>query len=994
MSGRARTLLATAALLVAAIVGAARPARALEPGKRADEYAHAAWPTVAHASSVQTIRPSPAGHLWVGTSEGLVRFDGQRVTTFDPRRVRGAADGEVRAVLEASDGRLWVGAFRGGLSRLEADRQTAGHWGPEEGMPEGFLFGLVETADGTIWSSGRHGVHRFPRGRPLDRPVPTSEGLPALCTHALTVDGGGTLWAGTHAGLARWTGQRWQAEAGGPPAGSFIDVVVADRDRSLWLGTRTAGLWQRTPEGRWRSFTVDAGLGSLEVTAVLRDRQGTLWVATRGGNLTWLDGDRFRAFPPLPRLCTDRVQALAEDAEGGLWIGTEQCGLHRLADQPFRLLTTADGLASDRILGVGALPGGDLLVGMRGGGMSRLRAGQNTFEPVRCSAGQACEQCWDFSVSPAGGAWAVCRTNVVLRWDGQALARVDRLPGGMTEASFAVEARDGALWLALEKKVVRVHQGVTTRLHDQEVFQGPRILFEGGDGTMWIATEDAVIAWRDGKTQVVRLPSSERPAEVANFHQDAAGVLWMATKGEGIRRLRHPRDQITTVGVGHGLPTGWIVQLLEDDHGRLWASSSKGLFSVEKRQLEELADGKRPALHAALYDASDGIQMRPDPFGHPAGFKDRAGRLWFATNGGLAVVEPPAQAPAPRVTIEQVRLGGERVELGRPIAGRAPSDLDVTFSASTFAPPDTVSFRYRLREGDGDWVEIGSTRTLHHARLEPGDYQLTIAARTRHGTWSAEPTRLAFTLRPPFHRSPAFALLAALAAGLVLFAAHRARIARTRAELQTVMAERTRIAREVHDTLAQAFVATSVQLECLEEALEGDPRAGAKARRHLETARKVVEESLDEARRAVWVLRPQAIESGLVPALQTLVERVSGGTGAAVELAVSGTARELPPLVASNLLRIAHEAVANAHRHARARRIALTLAFEPRRVALSVADDGRGMLAANDVVAPGDAHGASQGIIGMKERAAQIGGTLSIEGTSERGTTVRVEVAA
>jgi signal transduction histidine kinase len=196
-----------------------------------------------------------------------------------------------------------------------------------------------------------------------------------------------------------------------------------------------------------------------------------------------------------------------------------------------------------------------------------------------------------------------------------------------------------------------------------------------------------------------------------------------------------------------------------------------------------------------------------------------------------------------------------------------------------------------------------------------------------------------------------------------------------------VMGERARIAREIHDTLAQGFVATSVQLECLEEALEGGD--GAAARRRLGTARKVVDETLDEARRAVWVLRPETIAQGLVPALQTLVERVSGGTPVALE--VTGATRELSPLVASNLLRIAHEAVANARRHADATRIVLRLAFSPGAISLSVADDGKGLQGPS---------GDGTGIMGMNERAADMGGQLTMNSTPGQGTTVRVEVAA
>ncbi len=183
-------------------------------------------------------------------------------------------------------------------------------------------------------------------------------------------------------------------------------------------------------------------------------------------------------------------------------------------------------------------------------------------------------------------------------------------------------------------------------LAEQEAFQGYRILFEGQGGTMWIAADDGLAAWRAGaQPPSCACPPAERPAEVANFLEDAGGTLWMATKGEGIRRLRG--DRISTIGVEQGLPSGWIVQLLEDGAGRLWASSSKGIFWVPRRELDEVADGRRLRVHPSLYDANDGIQIRSESFGHPAGFKDEQGRLWFATNSGVVVVDPPARPGRP-----------------------------------------------------------------------------------------------------------------------------------------------------------------------------------------------------------------------------------------------------------------------------------------------------------------------------------------------------------
>jgi signal transduction histidine kinase len=213
--------------------------------------------------------------------------------------------------------------------------------------------------------------------------------------------------------------------------------------------------------------------------------------------------------------------------------------------------------------------------------------------------------------------------------------------------------------------------------------------------------------------------------------------------------------------------------------------------------------------------------------------------------------------------------------------------------------------------------------------------------------------------------------------------AHRLRLGRVRAALQAALAERTRIAREIHDTLAQAFVAMSVQLECLDQAVKKDDPA--MLRRHLDGARQVVKDSLEEARRSVWVLRPQALDRGLVPAIQTLVQRLSGDT--VVALDVTGPPRSLPPAAEANLLRMAQEAVANAYRHAGAGRIEVHLAYAPRTVTLSVCDDGGGLQ-------PGVAPELGQGLLGLRERTDELGGRLTVDSAPGRGTTIHVEIPA
>jgi len=946
-------------------------ARALEPGAPPDEYVRAAWPSVAHASAVRALATDRSGYLWIGTSEGLVRFDGQSMRPFDGEGAAGIVTGNIERVFEASDGALWVGSRTEGLSRLAGTARTWLQTG--DGLPSQLVRAFAETADGTIWVATFGGVARLRRGSL--RPQPASAGLVDPRVDSLAVDSAGVLWAGTRGGLFRWQPERerWQPERSHPAAATRVHALLAAPDGALWVGTVGAGLLERRGAG-WRAYAGKEGLGSDEVSALLRERGGRLWVATRNGGLAWLAGQRFQRFAWSTAECERSIDALAEDAEGGLWIGTESCGLHRLHDRPIGIIGRRDGLPSDAILGLQGGPDGSVWLGTRDAGMARIPPGARRAQPVPWSLPPGAS-CWDLAPE-AGGSWAVCTPSDLLRWNGTGMAHA-ALPPGLDAVEMVMRARDGAVWLAHGDRVVRWQGGTATRLAAQERLSGKRVPYQGPSGTVWIAADDGVAVWRDGVERLIRFPAGTA-VEASNLLEDGAGALWIGTKGAGVRLVRG--DRVASIGPAQGLPTGWIVQILEDDGGRLWMTSGKGLVSVPRRELEELADGRRARILPDVYDGADGVLMRTEPFGHPAGWKGPDGRLWFATLGGIAVVDPATlRAPPPRVTIEEVRVNG------RPTSGSAlgtgPRDLEVAFAARSFAAPETVLLRHRLQGRDSGWIEAGAGRNARYPQLEPGRYRLVVSARHRDGAWGGDGASLELHIRQPFHRSPWFALAAALAGALLLFAAHRVRLTHARAGLQAVMAERARIARDLHDTLAQAFVATSVRLECLDHALESADRATM--RRHLEAARSVVKLSLEEARRAVWVLRPQGLEQGLPAAFETLVGGATGDTR--VELEVLGTPRPLAPTVEANLLRIAQEGVSNAYRHARAQRIALRLAFHARAVEMSVSDDGTGL---------GSGRPVERGLAGMKERAADIGGTLMIQSRPGGGTAIRVEVQA
>jgi signal transduction histidine kinase/ligand-binding sensor domain-containing protein len=974
------------ALAIALGLALAGDAAALDPGRPLDQIARRSWPRVQQSSAVRALLPARSGYLWIGTADGLVRFDGHAMVGFDGQRLPGVVTGNIERIFEAADGALWVGSRDEGLSRIRGGHAVA--VGVAGGLPASLVRAFAEPADGAVWVATFAGVVRFAPGSL--RPQPLNEGLPDPRVDSIAVDAAGNVWAGTRGGLARFdpAARRWQAELGPAGAPVRVQTLLAPRDGSLLVGSFGAGVWERRGAA-WRAFGPAEGLPSAQVSALLVDRDGRLWAATRDGGLAWRAGDRFSRLALALGPCDQNIEALAEDAEGGLWVATEFCGLHRLQDRPVQTLSTRDGLPMDSILGLAGAADGTVWIGTRGGGLARVAPDNARAQSLPCPADLPCSGCWDIAPAAGGAFWAVCGTNDLLHWDGRTMRRPP-LPAGLDAAELVAVGADGAVWLARGPTVIRTLGGVSTPVTGQQVLRGKRVLYQGPAGTMWIAGDDGVVAWRDGKTELTRFPARDVEAQVSNLYEDREGTLWLGTKGGGLHIVR--RGRAVSIGFAGGLPSAWIVQILDDDRGRLWLSSGKGMFSVPRRELLELADGKRTRVDPSVYDGDDGVLMRMSPFGHPAGWKGADGRLWFATTSGVAVLDlsaPPA--PPPRVVVDEVRLGGQRLDLrpgGRPVLGPAPLDLQVQFSALSFAAPETISFRYRLDGKDTAWTEVGPVRSLQLPRLAAGPYHLIIQARQRDGFWSAlgqdggTSAALAFELRPPFYRSLWFGLSSALGLALLLALGHRLRLARERAGLHALMAERARIARDIHDTLAQAVVATSVQLECLDQALEKEDRATM--HRHLDRARDMVKQSLDEARRSVWVLRPQTLERGLPAALETLV---GGSTGdPVVELQVTGSPRPLSPLVEANLLRLAQEAVANAYRHARASRIDVRLTYDPRAVILSVLDDGTG-LPTSDGALPRE-----RGLAGMRERATEIGGTLSIDARPGGGTEVRAEV--
>ena len=360
-----------------------------------------------------------------------------------------------------------------------------------------------------------------------------------------------------------------------------------------------------------------------------------------------------------------------------------------------------------------------------------------------------------------------------------------------------------------------------------------------------------------------------------------------------------------------------------------------------------------------------------------------------AIGKGVNVIDPAglrANTQPPPAVIEQVRVDGEPVgTFTKAELAPGKTRFDFHYAGLSFVAPEKVRYKYRLEGFDKDWIDGGARRVAYYTNLGPGDYRFEVMACNNDGVWSRAPASFSFTLRPHFYRTPWFYALVAAALAFVAAQAYFLRVRQMKARFAAVLQERNRIARELHDNLAQEILGVSVQLELVARLL---PRSTEAAKTHLDRARALVRASIAEARRYVWDLRSQSLEDrDLATALSEMTRRLTAESGVQTQFEVSGTFRPLTPQVENNLLRIGQEAVNNAVRHARARLITVNLSYDAREVRLSVRDDGRGF----DPQADGSADGHF-GILGMRERAAEMGGTVNIHTRPGHGTEVLVGV--
>jgi len=954
------------------VLGAALPppAAGLSPERAISQYVTARWNTAAGLPShnIYAIRQGRDGYLWLGTGAGLVRFDGTRFRLVGAPSVPGYGDGGVTALAEGPDGTLYYGTTSGGAARY-----AGGVFTPlvfPSAVEPALVTVLLATSDGALWigARSRH-VYRHADGQ-----MHALRGrLPDLRGPLSFLEDGDTVWIGSPSlGVFAYRpdGVERHAVTTDP-----VQAMAKDAEGALWIGT-PRGL-ARLKDGDVRWWGQATRDGEMNVSALLADARGTLWIGTRQGLCRIRQGHLDR-LSSQHGLIDDDVRALAQDHQGNLWVGTAR-GLTRLSDGRFVTHGAREGLIDPGLHAVAPGRDGSVWAGSKSALMRLTRDG--AVRHYDLPSGPGPHAVVALHEDGRGRVWMSDNGRLLVLENGAVREQPLRGARASTKVSAITGDAEGPMLFLTSLGLVRL-EGERLRPLVSGVPGYVHAVHRDRAGALWLASSLGLVRVRGASRRVFTTVDGLPANRVRSLSEDEDGSLWAATGG-GLARVQG--ESIRALTVREGLPEGYLVLVLDDGRGRLWLASRDHVFRLEKAEVREVLDGKRANVVPLLFDDADGLDATEARLGSNPGFRGPDGRLFFATAGGLSVVDPAQVAsgePGPAVHIEGVRVDGRAERRAEYPPGRG--DVAVDFAAIEYGAPHKIRFRYRLEGRDADWVSAGTQRSVSYSNLPPGRYRFTVMASNRDGSWTGAPAELAFTLRPPFHRTRWFYSASVLLGLVVLVLAYRLRVGLLHARFAAVLDERTRIARELHDTLAQGLAGLGMQLDTALKILPA--RADLALVRHeLEQGRSLVRLSLGEVRRSIWVLRAQVTRDGtdLTTSLGKSLSQLVSGSGADFRFTASGAARRLGGDLERNLLRIAHEAVWNAARHARAKAIEAALEFDTTSLVLTVRDDGCGF--------DGDEarrSGAHFGLIGLAERARSLGGALQVSSQPGAGTVV------
>jgi signal transduction histidine kinase/ligand-binding sensor domain-containing protein len=992
-----RTALAICSVLQLFLTGTAA---ALDPHRLISQYGHSAWRVqdgLPHGP--RRITQTSDGYIWIAAARSLLRFDGVTMTVV-PSQKFFPTDAGVNALLGSRDGSLWMATYQG-LNRL---KNGEGFSFP---IKRGGVQHILEDHAGAIWigrgnTRGSEGALCRITGNDLKcYAKDESDGNPAHLAFVVAEDSSGDIWFGCQM-LCRWNGSsisHYMQEQMDHPTGNGVVALAAGAAGSLWVAMDGvgAGLGVRYfSNGSLTSYVVPGFDGAnIRATTLLLDRHQTLWVGTASQGIYHIHDGHADHFGAAQGLTGEEVHSMYEDKEGDLWIATDK-GVDLFRDLPIVSFSSTEGLSGS--IAVVARNDNSLWVGQETA-LSIIRP--DAVSATKMADGRPIQDLYALLEDHLGQLWLgiddtvmVQRLGRFFEIEGQDGRRLDRT-GGIV--SFA-EDIDGNIWAMADDSKNAVH---LLRIRDRRVQEDiqiaslvPRARFVGADpaGGIWIGTGDGKLAhYLNGVANIVSNGRTGAvPVMTFGFSVDSAGVVWGSTN-QGLYRWDH--GNLSVLDSHNGLPCSAFAAALTDSSGSLWLEAKCGYLRISAADLANWTARPEAQVTVATLDALDGA----DP-GWSAGriqpnaARSSDGRLWFVGSSSLQMIDPGRSyknPTPPPIHIERLVADGKSFLPASSIT-LAPltRDIQIDYTALSFVMPQRMGFRYMLEGRDRGWQDPGSRRQAFYSDLRPGSYRFRVIASNNDGVWNETGAMLDFKVAAAWYQTIWFRSLCCVVSVLLLWAIYRLRVRQIagsmKARFDERLAERTRIARDLHDTFLQTIQGSKLVADDALSTTTDPPRM----RQAMEKLSTWLGRATEEGRAALNSLRTSATEvNDLADAFRRALEECRTLESMEVSLAVSGQIKEMHPIVRDEVYRIGYEAIRNACAHSQATQLRVELSYA-QELSLRICDNGKGI--DPDVLDRGR-HGHF-GLHNMRERAARILGKFSVESSPGSGTVITLTV--
>jgi signal transduction histidine kinase/ligand-binding sensor domain-containing protein len=950
----------------------------------ADEFLVQNWQTDQGLprNTISALAQDYQGYLWMGTPQGLIRFDGVRFVALEGETSPTLARGAVQKIFPDNSGRLWIATHRSGLF-CYADggiSQVA-----SSNLPPGVAVDSVaQDGTGRLWATRGDGLLGCLQGDSFVPAAWLGRITRGLMWFSLTTDTDGNLWFAkqdTYGRIIDGQPTNWTTRA------DSVITLAPRRAGGLWVST---GYDVRKLEpGQASAETVVATLpsGPYGVNVMYEDHAGTLWLGMENQGLLRLkDG----VLEPVKGV-NHPVRALLEDAEGNLWVGTDGAGLFRIRPRVFQVTGRNDGLPAEAVVSVS----GDW-VAPRGGGLGKL-LGNGRVAMVDAFKQNGVSAVLD---DGAGGVWAGTAGGRVIHQSASGQRQTTQLWHDGPQVRVLHRDQLGNVWAGgFPSGLFRFSAG--DDLHWQDLswhgFKNDSVTAIAGDATggIWIGTSAGELF--ECQSNVFRkygAAAGFRGFPIVALLPGADASLWVGTLGGGLGRFQHGR--VRFLGVAAGLTDTVITQLIEDQAGWMWVGSSRGICRVRTAELVAALAGRIPTANAVQFGPADGLVNVECVAEHqPSVCRTPAGWIRFATSKGVISFDPaaiPVNYRPPPLILERVLVDGRSVPPTAEL--KLPHDyekIEFHYTATSLIAPEEVRFKRRLLGFDEGWMEDGTVRRATYPRLAPGRYEFQFTARNHDGVWNDAPCQFAFEVVPAFwqttwFRAGAVILFTGLVGGVVLAIA-RLRMRRRLARLEQANAlerERSRISRDLHDDLG----ARLTQMALLTDLAADDPLTSSvevKSQiKNVSALARTAVQSLDET---VWMLNPQKDTlAHVIEYVAQYAEQFFQATPihCRQEICRQPPAWVMPGKLRRDILMLVKEALNNVLKHSQASEVWLRIAVRGRLMRITVQDNGRGF----EVSIPSARHGLDN----MRRRGAAAGIKVSVRSQIGRGTRVALRV--